>query len=402
MPAPSADVLQETHEWGAGDPVRVRGEPWKVEGGQRFADCEVVRLRGTGRANRGRRVSLLWPFDRPERLRTNRHVRRVRLRRWLHALRAVAAGATPFGRLRTAAAARLDLRAWQLEPALALFNGLATRVLLADEVGLGKTIQAGLAVAELVALVPVARVLILAPAGLCDQWEEELRARFRIQAAIVDAALLRRTITQVAAGTNPWSTWPVIVASLDFVKRADVLRGLAPFTWDLLVVDEAHGCAVAPERSAAVRALARSSRRVVLATATPHAGDERAFSSLCATGALAADEAPIVMFRRCRADVGIESGRRVHLLRVRCTSEEQAMHRLLARYTMAVWRAPATADARLAMLVLRKRALSSAASLVRSLERRALALFDLPAAGTQLALPFAGLASAEEETPEDA
>lgn len=395
-------MLQETHDWVGGDLVTVRGEQWRVERGQQFLDCELVRLVGTGRANRGRAVSLLWPFDRPERVVADTRVRRVRVRPWLHAFRAILTRSTPLGRLRTAAAARLELKAWQLEPALAMLNGFATRLLLADEVGLGKTIQAGLVVSELLALAPAARILVLTPAGLRDQWEEELRERFHVAATVVDAPLLRRTVTQFAAGTNPWSTWPVVVASLDFAKRADVLRGLAPFTWDLLVVDEAHGCALAPERSAAVRMLAEHARRVILVTATPHGGDERAFVSLCGMGALGGEEPPIVMFRRGRSDVGLESSRRVHLLRVRCTAEEREMHRLLDRYSRAVWRAPATSDARLAMLVLRKRALSSAASLVRSLERRAEALFDLPMSETQLALPFAGLALPEEESPEDA
>lgn len=108
------------------------------------------------------------------------------------------------------------------------------------------------------------------------------------------------------------------------------------------------------------------------------------------------------MFRRSRADAGFASNRRVHLFRVACTPDERRVHRLLERYTRAVWtRAGATSDARLAMIVLRKRALSSASSLARSVARRLDALFDVPAPATQLPLPFAGDADPEDQTPED-
>jgi superfamily II DNA or RNA helicase len=395
-PAPGAPPT-----WPRGQLVRVRGDRWRVESGQAFPECQLLRLAGIGRTNRGRRVALLCPFDRPQRLDLSAGLRRIGRRRWLHAFRALVAGATPYGRLRTASAARIDLHAYQLEPALAVLNGHATRLLIADEVGLGKTIQAGLIVSELRAREQAVRTLILTPAGLRDQWAWELRERFSIDATVVDAALLRRTLAQIAAGTNPWSIWPVIIASLDFVKRPDVLRALDPFTWDALLVDEAHLCASAPERSAAVRRLASRARRVVLLTATPHAGDDRAFAALCRIGQIGPAHT-ILMFRRARPDVGLARNRRVRLLRVRCSEDERRMHRLLERYTRAVWTsADATSDARLAMIVLRKRALSSAVSLARSLERRLEALFDVRPPGTQLSLPFAGDAEPDEQTPED-
>lgn len=400
--APDAGVAPRgAPRWPRGRLVRVRGDRWRVEGGQAFPGCHLLRLAGIGRTNRGRHVALLWPFDRPRPLDVSTGLRRIGWRRWLHAFRALVTGATPYGRLRSAPAARIDLHAYQLEPALAVLDGLATRLLLADEVGLGKTIEAGLIVSELRAREQAARTLILTPAGLRDQWARELRERFSIDAAVVDAALVRRALAQVAAGTNPWSIWPVIVVSLDFVKRPEVLRALAPFTWDALLVDEAHQCALAPERSAAVRTLALRARHVVLLTATPHAGDDQAFAALCRIGQAGPHDA-IVMFRRGRADVGLPSNRRVHLLHVRCSDDERRMHRLLERYTQAVWTAAGiTGEARLAMIVLRKRALSSAGSLVRSLERRLEALFDVRSEGDQLALPFAGEAGPEEQTLED-
>ena len=80
--------------------------------------------------------------------------------------------------LRAAARAQLTILPFQLEPALAVTRGDTCRVLIADEVGLGKTIQAGLVVAETIARTPDARVLIVSPAGLRDQWRGELQSRF--------------------------------------------------------------------------------------------------------------------------------------------------------------------------------------------------------------------------------
>ena len=399
--APSGGGSDDAHLWPRGCLVRVRGRRWKVEESRAFADCQMLGLTGTGRADCHRRLVLLLPFDRPRRIETAARLRRISWHQWLRAFRLLAASLAPCGRLHTAAAARIDLHPYQIEPSLALLNGMATRVLLADEVGLGKTIQAGLFVSELHARLPSPRSLILTPAGIRDQWGCELRDRFGMDATVVDAATLRRTAARIAAGKNPWAIWPVIVASFDFVKQPNVLRALDPFTWDALVVDEAHQCAMAPERSAAVRLLASRSRHVLLLTATPHAGDDEAFEALCRVGQ--ADRADsIVMFRRGRSDVGLERTRRVHLLRVRCSDAERRMHRLLDRYTKAVWNSPrAASDARLAMIVLRKRALSSAAALTQSLERRLDALFDVPSPGDQMALPFGGDAEPDEQTPED-
>jgi len=145
------------------------------------------------------------------------------------------------------------------------------RVLLADEGGLGKTVQAALILAEVFARDAGARCLVAAPASLCAQWVGELRDRFRLPARVVDAAELRRLAWSLPPGSLVWDTQPLAVTSFDFVKRPEVLRQLAALRWDALVVDEAHMAALAPERGAAVAVLASRSRRVVLLTATPHA-----------------------------------------------------------------------------------------------------------------------------------
>jgi superfamily II DNA or RNA helicase len=398
----SADLLQESQTpFHRGEIVLVRGDRWSIREAHAFAECRLLELEGNGGSNRGRRLDILCPFDRPVRLGPVGLVRTVNGRQAMRRLREIVATARPFGGLRSAATARIDIHAYQLEPALAVLNGHATRLLLADEVGLGKTVQAGLVVSEMRARGDANRVLILTPAGLRDQWAAELRNRFSIEAPVADAAFLRRSVAELTAGTNPWARFPVLISSLDFVKRAEVLRALDPLVWDLLLVDEAHVCASAVERSSAVRLLASRARIVVLITATPHAGDDSAFASLCSMGSTHARDR-LLMFRRDRRRVGIASDRRVRLLAVQPSAAELDMHALLSRYTTAVWNGPGVSrDARLAMVVLLKRSLSSATSLARSLERRMEALFDIQPTGVQFSLPFAGLADPDDRSPED-
>ena len=294
--------------------------------------------------------------------------------------------------LRGAAEADIDLLDYQLEPAIACARG-ATRLLLADEVGLGKTIQAGLILADLRARDESVRALILCPAGLCAQWLHELRHRFRLGAELLDRAAVRR-LRSPSAGAGPWEQVPIAVTSVDFVKQPEVLRGMEPVCWDLLVIDEAHLSALAPERAAAVNRLARRARRVVLMTATPHPGEPGAFEALCRIGRLPG-EGPALMFRRSRADLGLPAERHWRILAVTLSAAERRLHRLLERYTSLVWAAASasrsSAEARLAMVVLRKRAASGTRSLLTSLIRRlrGLAAPD-DAVAAQMSLPFEG------------
>jgi len=291
--------------------------------------------------------------------------------------------------LRAARKARIDLMAHQLAPALAVIGGMGSRLLLADEVGLGKTIQAGLVASELRVRRAIDRILILSPAGLREQWTQELADRFAIDATHGDGPTLRRLASTLPVGVNPWSTLTTAIASVDYVKRPEVLPAAASCAWDLVIVDEAHGVAGDSDRQVAVQALASRAAYVLLLTATPHNGDRRSFAALCGLGAV--DDTPLLLFRRTRADVGLGTNRRVHALRVRPSADEARMHDLLARYTDAV-RAEhgdeVVRDACLALSVLHKRAFSSPWSLAQSVERR-LATLDIRTPDIeQLALPL--------------
>lgn len=133
-----------------GDVVRIRGERWRIAWHHPYETASVIEVNGCDTANRGTCARFLLPFEPVERLRAETRPRVVRPGRWRRAARAILADATPWwASLRTATRARLTLIPFPLEPALALTRGDGCRFLIADGVGLGKTVQAGLMIAEL-------------------------------------------------------------------------------------------------------------------------------------------------------------------------------------------------------------------------------------------------------------
>src|SRR4030095_3828905 len=99
-------------------------------------------------------------------------------------------------------------------------------ILIADEVGLGKTIEAALVVAEVLARATSGHALIVCPGSLRDQWRHELETRFGLVAVTMDSSAIARAASSFMAGSNPWTAAPVIVASIDYIKRPEVLRAL--------------------------------------------------------------------------------------------------------------------------------------------------------------------------------
>lgn len=344
--------------------VDVRGTRWRLDATIPREDCHELHLTS---AHARRPCVLLWPFDRPRAAGTDaaRQIAGVRLRTWWHiAADAVANDRDPATPRPHASA---DVLEYQLAPAVAAASG-ESQLLLADEVGLGKTIQAGWMLADCLARKRDARILITVPAGLRRQWDAELRRFFAVEAAVADAAWLRRRLQSLPPDINPWTQPGVYLASIDFLKRRDLLPSLEALIWDLLIVDEAH-LAIAPtDRHAAVDRIARRARQVVAITATPYSGDSGGFASMAACGG----DSPPLMFRRSREDTGDRRLRRHRFATVALTAPERRLQGMLERYSREVWSGPSPdiQGARLAVTILRKRALSSPIAALRSLTRR--------------------------------
>jgi hypothetical protein len=158
--------------------VFVRGRRWTVLSETDFPDCRALRVTGTDQFNQSIVRTLLLPFDRPRDI-DSTAITVVRPRRWLRLLQRAAIEARPFGGLFPAAAGTIDIHPYQLEPALAVLRDGRTRILIADAVGLGKTIQAGLILRQLSIDQESFRALVVVPASLRDPWAAELRARLK-------------------------------------------------------------------------------------------------------------------------------------------------------------------------------------------------------------------------------
>jgi ERCC4-related helicase len=400
---------------GAGRDVFVRGRRWTVLSETDFSDCRALRVTGSDPFNHSIVRTLLLPFDRPRSINSTA-IKIVRPKRWLRLLHRAAVDARPFGGLFPAAAGGLDIHPYQLEPALAMLRDGHTRILIADAVGLGKTIEAGLILRQLSIAQESFRALVVVPASLRDQWATELRARFDIHANVATAPWLADAARELPAHVSPWALPGIYISSFEFVRRPEVLRPLEDTGWDLLVVDEAHIATPGSARRSAVHALALRCRRIVLLTATPHAGDDEQFRALCNIGlripepGLRTPDAnarpdPILVFQRSRNDVGIRQQRRTVLLAVRLSENERRTHHLLEQYASSLCAEACTRGdnaARLLAIVLRKRALSSVSALARSCMKR-LALLD--AAGRsdlseQLSLPLDDDMVREDDEPE--
>lgn len=128
----------------------------------------------------------------------------------------------------------IDKYWYQIETARKVLRQLGGRALLADEVGLGKTIEAGLIIAEYLARGMVKSLLVLTPASLVSQWQLELNDKFNITSITTDDRDPQQPIEEF------WTNNPRIIASLNTAKSAKHFSHVTNRTWDLVVVDEAH------------------------------------------------------------------------------------------------------------------------------------------------------------------
>jgi superfamily II DNA or RNA helicase len=351
-----------------GDTIWLRQQRWRVERLRR--DHDVVRL---DLANHHGRRTFWLPFDRADRLTPRVRLKRRRARAAMARLAALLARTRQARGFPALVDATLTILPHQLEPALAISAGVR-RVLLADEVGLGKTLQAAIVIAEIVRRDAAARVLVIVPAPIVTQWIGELRTRFGLPCGVADRGGLDDAGREMAIGSDAWRRSGIWIATLDFLKQPHVLEAMPGDPWDLVIVDEAHTACGHTERHSAAGRILQRARRLMLLTATPHSGDEERYTRLLDLGAVPGLHEPLTIFRRSRAGLGLASTRRVRWPRVRLSAREAATLDALAEFERVTTRAAGAArlaGATLLLSVFRKRALSTMAALAVSLDRRA-------------------------------
>jgi superfamily II DNA or RNA helicase len=191
-------------------------------------------------------------------------------------------GAGPF---RSAARLGFEPRAYQLVPLLMALRLSIVRLLIADDVGIGKTIEAGLILREIIERGEADRFSVLCPPHLVEQWTGELKTKFDLDAVAVTASSALRLERDLPASQTLFEAYPFTVVSLDYIKAERRRESFARSCPALVVVDEAHACVGThlnrQQRFELLKRLASDrERHLILLTATPHSGDEAAFDRL--------------------------------------------------------------------------------------------------------------------------
>ena len=196
--------------------------------------------------------------------------------------RAAAGPFRSFGRIAA------EPRPYQLVPLMMALKLDPVRILIADDVGIGKTIEAALIARELLDRGEIRRMAVLCPPHLAEQWQRELAEKFHIDAELVLSGTIQRLERDLPIGVSVFDRHPFTVVSTDFIKTPRRAEDFALRCPEFVIVDEAHGCTLAggvgrgrQQRFELLRRVTEDpARHLVLVTATPHSGNEEAFRSL--------------------------------------------------------------------------------------------------------------------------
>ena len=266
--------------------------------------------------------------------------------------------------------ASAQIEDYQLTPVIRALSMPRVALLLADDVGLGKTIQAGLVATELIVRRRIKRILVVCPASLQDQWRDEMSEKFHLDFKVMDADEVHRIACEIGSDVNPWSIHNRVITSMDYLRQEVVYQsfeasakvrqtelGGAFAPWDLLIVDEAHN--VAPKsltddslRTRMMRRLTMWFEHRLFLTATPHNGYTESFTGLLQlldpfrfvqkTELTESDRRHVntVMIRRLKRDVNSASpvprfaDREVKGVRLVLGAEEKRLYDALRQYRL--------------------------------------------------------------------
>ncbi len=196
-------------------------------------------------------------------------------------------GAGPF---RSLAGIAVEPRAYQLVPLLMALRQKTVRMLISDDVGIGKTVEAGLIASELLAQGEATGLAVLCSPALAEQWQQELRSKFGIDAELVLSSTVSRLERGLDLGQSLFDKYPHVIVSTDFIKSTRHRDDFVRHCPDLVIVDEAHTCVTSDDSKVSTqnqlryellrRVAENAERHLLLVTATPHSGKESAFRNL--------------------------------------------------------------------------------------------------------------------------
>ncbi|MCR5162552.1 MAG: DISARM system SNF2-like helicase DrmD [Thermoguttaceae bacterium] len=327
-----------------------------------------------------------------------------KLSAFLDAVRWGAATNTNLNKLQAPFRSGITIEDYQLDPLVRAIGMSRANLLIADDVGLGKTIEAGLVIEEFILRHRVQTVLVVCPATLQIKWQTEMLEKFGLEFRIVDTEYLRDMRRKQGLHINPWTSFPRLITSMDWIKSGDGLRYLKdilpsetyPRKFDMLVVDEAHNVAPAAaaqyalpsQRTRIIKRLVPHFTHHLFLTATPHNGYAESFTSLLELlddQRFAKNVMPDpkqlnhVMVRRLKDSILDENQkprfpkRVLKGLEIEYTPDEQKVHQLLREFTAL--RLKSVENSRFANgtkfvhILLKKRLFSSPAAFAHTLEK---------------------------------
>src|SRR6516162_9940617 len=178
----------------------------------------------------------------------------ARLEAFLNAVRWGAASTADVKNIQAPFRSGIDIEDYQLDPVIRAIQMPRVNLLIADDVGLGKTIEAGMVLLELTLRHRARKILIVCPSSLQLQWRDQMRDKFGLEFRIVDSELMKELRRTRGLHANPWTHYPRLITSIDFLKRERPLRlfketlpaegeSIYPRRYDVLILDEAHNCA---------------------------------------------------------------------------------------------------------------------------------------------------------------
>ena len=287
-----------------------------------------------------------------------------RLDAFLDAVRWGAATNADRGFLQAPFRSGVSIEDFQLDPLVRAINMARANLLIADDVGLGKTIEAGLVIQEMLLRHRARSVLVICPASLQQKWQDEMLEKFGLDFKIVNTDYIRQLRRDRGIHANPWTSFPRLIVSQDWLKSGEPLRLLRdiipahakyPRKFDILLVDEAHNIAPSGStnyvseslRTKMVREIAPHFQHKLFLTATPHNGYKESFTALLEllddqrfARNIDPDEKQLqqAMVRRLKTDLVDADGkplyppRKLHALEVNYTADERSIHQLLNAY----------------------------------------------------------------------
>lgn len=306
----------------------------------------------------------------------------------------------------------VSIEDFQLDPLVRAIDMARVNLLIADDVGLGKTIEAGLVIQELLIRHRVRTALVICPASLQEKWRVEMLEKFGLEFVVVDTAYIKQLRRERGIHANPWTSHPRLIASMDWVKSGEGLRAMRdvlpahptyPRKFDLLVVDEAHHVAPAAgahyalesQRTQFVRMIGPHFQHKLFLTATPHNGYTESFTSLLEllddqrfARNILPDEKQLsqVMVRRLKSDLVDADGqplypkRTLQALAVSYAQEERVIHQRLDDYCSSREKGAGAAGSSFGTTfvnqLLKKRLFSSPAAFASTLEKHIASLAE--------------------------